>query len=63
MCCPGHAPLYPPPAVLGVPMPTMLIVRRRRWGPVIGRERRRVRLVIAPPPFAPPPAIQLRSRR
>jgi len=32
-------------------------------GPVIGRERRRVRPVIAPPPFAPPPANQLRSRR
>jgi len=33
------------------------------WGPVIGRERRRVRLMIAPPLFAPPPAIQLRSPR
>ena len=53
---PGHAPPYPPPAVLGAPLPAMLIVRRR-WGPVIGRERRRVRPVIAPPPFAPPPAI------
>ena len=52
-----------PPAVLGVPLPTMFIVCRRRWGPVIGRERRRIRPVIAPPPFAPPPAIQLRSRR
>jgi len=41
----------PPPAVLGVPLPTMLIVRRRHWGPV--------RSVIAPHPFAPPPAIQL----
>jgi len=28
----------------------MLIVRRRRWGPVIGRERRQVRPMIAPPP-------------
>jgi len=31
------------------------------WGPVIGQERRRVRPMIAPPTFAPPPAIQLRS--
>ena len=47
-----------PPAVLGMPLLTMLIVRRRRWGPVIGRERCRVRAVIAAPPsFAPPPAI------
>jgi len=42
-----------PPAVLGMLLPSMLIVRRRRWGPIIGRERRRVRPVIAPPPFAP----------
>jgi len=39
---------------LGAPLPTMLIVRRRRWGPVIGRERRRVRLVIAPRPLCAP---------
>jgi len=44
----------PPRAVLGVPLPTMLIVRRRRWGPVIGRERRRFRPVIAPPPASRP---------
>jgi len=50
------------PTVLGVPLPTMMIVRRRRWGPVIGRERRRVRPVIAPPLRAPRPAIQLRSQ-
>ena len=62
LCFPGHAPPYPP-AILGVPLPTMLIVCRRRWGPVIGQERRQVRPVIAPPPFASPPAIQLRSRR
>ena len=43
---PGRAPPYPPPAVLGAPLPTMLIVRRRRRGPVIGRELRRVRAVI-----------------
>ena len=43
----------PPPANLGVPLPTMLIVRRRRWGPVIGWERHRVRPVIAPPPLRP----------
>ena len=42
-----------PLAVLGVPLPTMLIVHRRRWGPVIGREQRRVRPVIAPPPSRP----------
>ena len=40
-----------PPAVLAVPLPTMLIVCRRRWGPVIGRERRRVRPVIRLPVF------------
>jgi len=39
-----------PLAVLGAPLPAMLIVCRRRWGPVIGRERRRVRPVIAHPP-------------
>ena len=33
--------------------PAMLIVHRRRWGPFIGRERRRVRPVIAPPPSRP----------
>jgi len=33
------------------------------WGPVIGLERRRVWPMIAPPPFAPPPAIQLQSPR
>ena len=43
LCFPGRAPPYPLPAVLGAPLPAMLIVRRRRWGPVIGRERRRVR--------------------
>jgi len=32
---------------------TMLIVRRRQWGPVIGRERRRVQPVIAHPPSRP----------
>jgi len=37
-----------PPAVLGAPLPAMLIVRRRRWSSVIGRERRRVR------PMTPP---------
>jgi len=52
------APPYPPPAVLGVPLPAILIVRRWRWGHVICREQRRVRLVITPPP-SPPPAIQL----
>ena len=46
------APPYPP-AVLGVPLLTMLIVRRRRWGPVISWERSRVRLMIAPPPSRP----------
>ena len=37
-----------PPAVLGVLLPTMLNVCRRRWGPIIGRERRRVRPVTPP---------------
>ena len=41
------------PAVLGAPLPAMLIVRRQRWGPVIGRERRRVRPAIAPSPRSP----------
>jgi len=45
---PGRAPTYPPPAVLGTPLPAMLIVRRRRWSSVIGRERRRVRPVTPP---------------
>jgi len=53
LCFPSHAPPYPP-AVLDEPLPTMLIIRRRRWGPLIGRERRRVRPVIAPPPFCAP---------
>ena len=43
-----------PPAILGVPLPTMLIAHRWHWGPVIGRERRRVRPVIAPPPLRVP---------
>ena len=50
---PVTLPRTSPPAVLGVPLPTMLIVRRRRWGPVIGRERRWVRPVIAPLPLRP----------
>ena len=33
---------------VGVLLLAMSIVRRRQWGPVIGRERRRVRPVIAP---------------
>ena len=45
---PGRAPTYPPPAVLGAPLPAMLIVRRHRWSPVIGREWRRVRPVTPP---------------
>ena len=53
----------PSPAVLGVTLPNTLIIRRRRWGTVIGRERRRVRPVIAPPPSLPLPVIQLQSRR
>jgi len=58
---PVALPPYPPPAVFGAPPPAMTIVRRRQWGTVIGRERRRVRPAIAPP-LTPPPAIQLRSR-
>ena len=42
---PVALPRYPPPA--------MLIIRRRCWGPIVGRERRRVRSVIAPPLRAP----------
>jgi len=42
-----------PPAVLGAPPRATSIVRRRRWGPVIGRGRRQVRPVIAPPPSHP----------
>jgi len=42
-CCasPVAIPRTLPPAVLGAPLPAMLIVRRRRWGPIIGREQRR----------------------
>jgi len=49
----SRSPRTLPSAVLGATLPAMLIVRRRRWGPVIGRERRRVQPVIPP----------LRSRR
>jgi len=52
-----------PPGRFGRATADYVDVRRWRWGPVIGRERCRVRPVIAPPPFAPRPAIQLRSRR
>ena len=44
----GGTPTYPPPAILGTPLPAMLIVRRRRWSSVIGRERRLVRPVTPP---------------
>jgi len=59
---PGRAPTYPPPAVLGAPLPAMLIVRRRP--PMEFRHRPGT----APgpagdTPFAPPPVIQLRSCR
>jgi len=37
-----------PPTVLSAQLPAMLIVRRWRWGPVIGREWRRVRTVTPP---------------
>jgi len=41
----------------------MLIVRRRRWGPVIGRERRRVRPMIAATPAGDPtPITQVKVR-
>ena len=58
---PGRAPPVPPPD--GFERATAGYVDRPQtgWGPVIGRERRRVRPMIAPPPFAPSPAIQLRS--
>jgi len=46
-------PPYPPPAVLVAPPSAVSIVRRQRWGPVIGRERRRVRPAIAPSPRSP----------
>jgi len=45
---PGRTPTYPPAAILGTPLPAMLIVRRRRWSSVIGRERRLVRPVTPP---------------
>ena len=59
---PVALPLPSPLAVLGAPPPAMSILSRWRWGPVIGWEQRRVWPVI-PPPFVPPTAIQLRSRR
>ena len=61
---PVALPPYPPLTVLSTQLPAMLIVRRRRWGPVIGQERRRVRPMIAlPPPSRLLPTIQLRSPR
>ena len=45
---PGRAPTVPSPGRFGAPLPAMSMVRRRRWGPVIGRERRRVRPVTPP---------------
>ena len=45
---PVALPPYPPSAVLGAPPPAVSIIRRRRCGPVIGREQRRVRPVIPP---------------
>jgi len=42
-----------PPAVLGAPPPATLIICRRRWGPVIGQQRRRVRPVVSPSLRAP----------
>ena len=44
---PDRTPPYPPPAVLVAPPSAVSSVRRQRWGPVIGRERRRVRPAIA----------------
>jgi len=46
---PAYQTPYPPPAVLRAPPSAMSIVRRRRRGPVIGSERRRVQPAIAPP--------------
>jgi len=46
---PVALPPYPPPRpFLSAPLPAMLIVLRRRWSSVIGRERRRVRPVTPP---------------
>ena len=68
----GDSPARRPgaPAVLGVPLPSMLIVLRRRWGPVISQERRQVRPVIAPPLLPPPTGdptpitqVKVRTRR
>ena len=44
----------PPPAILGAAPPAMSMVRRLRWGPVIGREQRRVQPVNAPFPLRAP---------
>ena len=56
-CCTAASPValppYPPLVVLGAPPPAMSIDCRWRWGPIIGREWRRVRPVIAPPPSLP----------
>jgi len=58
---PGRDPPVPPPAVLGVPLPAMLIVRRRQWGHIIDRERLRVRSV-TPPAGDPTPITQVKLR-
>ena len=51
---PSRVPPIPSPAVFGAPLRAMLIVRRRRWGPVIGRERHQVRLGDRPSPLCAP---------
>jgi len=56
---PSRAPPYPPPDRFERATAGYIDRPQTGWGPVIGRERRRVRPMIAPPPFAPPPAIQL----
>jgi len=52
----------PPPAIFGAPLPAMLLVSRRWWGPVIGREWRRIRPVIAPRAGDPTPIRQVKVR-
>jgi len=51
---PGRAPPYPPPDRFEHTTAGYVDHPQAGWGPVIGRERRRVRPMMAPAPFAPP---------
>jgi len=67
LCFPGHAPPYLPGSFGHATADYVDRPHRRRWGPVIGWERRRVRPVVAPPPLRalagdPTPITQVKVR-